>query len=71
MFFMGTTLIGLGNGPYVVGLISDATGDLRLAVAATYFGAPVVWLLLLAAIRLLPASEASRVARARAAGEPV
>ncbi len=71
MFFMGTTLIGLGNGPYLVGLISDATGDLRLALASTYFGAPVVWLVLIVAIRLLPVSEASRVERARAAGEPV
>ena len=71
MFFMGTTLIGLGNGPYLVGLVSDATGDLRLALASTYFGAPVVWLVLLIAIRLLPASEASRIERARAAGEAV
>ena len=71
MFFMGTTLIGLGNGPYVVGLISDATGDLRTAIVSTYLGAPVVWLCLIVAIRLLPAAEASRVERARAAGEPV
>ncbi len=71
MFFMGTTLIGLGNGPYLVGLISDATGDLRLALLATYFGAPVTWLCLIVAIRLLPAAERSRVDRARAAGEPI
>ena len=71
MFFMGTTLIGLGNGPYVVGLISDITGDLRWAIVSTYLGAPVVWVCLLIAIRLLPAAEASRIARARAAGEPM
>ena len=71
MFFMGTTLIGLGNGPYLVGLVSDATGDLRFALASTYFGAPVVWLLLVVAISLLPASEASRIERARVAGEAV
>ncbi len=71
MFFMGTTLIGLGNGPYLVGLISDVTGDLRWALVATYFTAPLVWICLLAAIRLLPAAEASRVDRARAAGEPI
>ena len=69
MFFMGTTLIGLGNGPYLVGLISDITGNLRLAIMLTYLTAPLVWLCLLAAIRLLPAAEASRVERARAAGE--
>ncbi len=71
MFFMGTTLIGLGNGPYVVGLISDVTGDLRIAILATYLAAPVVWLLLILAIRGLPKAEASRIERARAAGEQV
>ncbi|MFW2830608.1 MFS transporter [Sphingomonas sp. ID0503] len=30
--FLGTNLIGLGLGPYLVGLISDATGDLCLAM---------------------------------------
>ena len=71
MFFMGTTLIGLGNGPYFVGLISDITGDLRFAILCSYLGAPVVWLLLILAIRGLPKAEASRVERARAAGEAV
>jgi len=71
MFFMATTLIGLGNGPYLVGLISDVTGDLRGAIVASYLTAPLAWLCLLAAIRLLPAAEASRIDRARAAGEPV
>ena len=71
MFFMGTTLIGLGNGPYFVGLLSDATGDLKLAILSTYIGAPIVWLLLILAIRGLPKAEASRVERARLAGEPV
>ena len=69
LFFMGTTLIGLGNGPYFVGLVSDATGDLRLAMLATYLGAPVVWVLLAMAIRGLPKAEASRIQRARQAGE--
>nr|WP_295660851.1 MFS transporter [Polymorphobacter sp.] len=71
MFFMGTTLLGLGNGPYIVGLISDATGDLRLAILCAFAGAPVVWLCIILAIRWLPAAEASRVERARAAGEPI
>ena len=71
MFFMGTTLIGLGNGPYLVGLISDITSNLRLGLAATYLTLPLVWLCLIAAMRRLPAAEASRVARARAAGEPI
>ncbi len=71
MFFMGTTLIGLGNGPYLVGLLSDITGDLRWAIVVTYATAPVVWVCLIVAMRLLPAAEESRIARARAAGEPI
>ena len=71
MFFMGTTLLGLGNGPYMVGLISDATGDLRFAILCAFAGAPVIWLCIILAIRWLPAAEASRVQRARAAGEPI
>ena len=71
MFFMGTTLIGLGNGPYFVGLLSDATCDLRLSILATYLGAPIVWVLLLFAIKGLPKAENSRIERARAAGEIV
>ena len=71
MFFMGTTLIGLGNGPYFVGLLSDATGDLRLSILATYLGAPIVWVLLLFAIKGLPKAETSRVERVRPAGEVI
>ena len=71
LFFLGTTLLGLGNGPYIVGLISDATGDLRLAIVATYASAPVVWLLLVLAIRGLPRAETTVLERARAAGEIV
>jgi MFS family permease len=71
MFFLGTTMLGLGNGPYVVGLISDITGDLQFAIRCTFIGAPIVWLLLVLAIRGLPKAESSVLARARAAGEPI
>ena len=71
MFFLGTTMIGLGNGPYVVGLISDATGDLRTAILCTYFAAPVAWLMLVLAIRGLPRAETSLIQRARSAGEAI
>jgi hypothetical protein len=69
MFFLGTTMIGLGNGPYVVGLISDVTGDLQFAIRCTFVGAPLVWLLLVFAIRGFPKAEATVLARAQAAGE--
>lgn len=70
-FFLGTNLIGLAMGPYMVGLISDATGDLRLGLLSVYAGTPVVIFCLWRAIRLLPAAEASRIARAQASGEPI
>ncbi len=71
MFFMGTTLIGLGNGPYFVGLVSDAIGSLRVALFAAYAVVPIAWFCIWRAMRGLPLAEASRVYRARAAGEPI
>ncbi|WP_380878293.1 hypothetical protein ACFB49_16410 [Sphingomonas sp. DBB INV C78] len=69
--FLGANLIGLGLGPYITGLISDATGDLRLAMLCALAPAPVAVVLFLIGARLLPAAEATLIERARAAGEPV
>jgi MFS family permease len=69
--FLATNLIGLGLGPYLVGLISDVTGDLRIAMLTMLLVTPVVLLLFQFAARRLPSSEASVIARARAAGEAV
>ncbi len=66
-----TTILGLGTGPYLVGLISDVTGDLGFAIMCTFFGSPVIVLLTLYAAIRLPKDEAAVVERARAAGEPV
>ncbi len=71
MFFLGTTLIGLGLGPYFTGLVSRITGDLATGVLALLLMAPVTLLCLWQVYRRLPAAEASRVARAEAAGESV
>lgn len=71
MFFLGTTMLGLGNGPYVVGLISDATGDLQFAIRCIFLAVPIVWLLIILAIRGLPNAEKSAISRARAAGEVI
>ena len=53
----------------MIGRLSVATGDLRLALSlglcANALGAVCLWL----AARALPAAEASRLERARAAGE--
>jgi MFS family permease len=69
--FLATNLIGLGLGPYLVGLISDVTGDLRTAMLAILSLTPVVLILLQYSARHLPAAEASLIDRARAAGEAV
>jgi len=68
---LGTNLIGLGLGPYLVGLLSDITGDLRVAMLAVLILVPVVLALFLFAGRRLAAMEATLLTRARAAGEPV
>lgn len=63
-FFLGTTLVGLSFGPYMVGQISDLTGDLRTGVLSLIAVAPVAVVLLLFAYRALPMAEASIVSRA-------
>jgi MFS transporter, Spinster family, sphingosine-1-phosphate transporter len=46
------TIIGLGCGPYLVGMISDATGDLRIAMLSANAAAiPIVVLMLIIAKR--------------------
>lgn len=70
-FFLATTLVGLSLGPYFAGLVSRVTGDLATGALSVLIAAPVSLLLLIAAYRLLPEAEASMIARARAAGEPI
>lgn len=69
--FLGTNLIGLGLGPYLVGLVSDVTGELRTAMLSALGIVPVVLALFLFAATRLEAMEATLAARARAAGEAV
>jgi MFS family permease len=80
VFFLATTLIGLGFGPYLVGQIADLTGtvvggkpvgDLRTGLLSLIAVAPIAMALLLYAYRSVPAAEASLLDRARAAGEPI
>lgn len=70
-FFIGTTLIGLALGPYLAGRIADLTGSLTTGILALLATAPLALAATLAALRHVPAAEASREARARAAGEPL
>jgi MFS family permease len=71
VFFLGTTVLGLGIGPYMVGLISDVTGRLQTAMLSTLLAVPLVILCVIIASRAVPKLEASVVARAQAAGEAV
>lgn len=57
-FSLGANIFGLGLGPYSVGLISDATGDLRLAILCALAVLPVSVGSLVLASRTLTASEA-------------
>ncbi len=71
VFFLGTTIVGLGLGPYVVGLISDVTGSLKFAMMSTVAVFPLILIFVVIAARSVPQLEASLVERARAAGEPM
>lgn len=70
-FFLGTTIIGLGLGPYLVGLTSDVSGNLRLAMMGTVIVVPLILLCIWIAVRTVPQLETSLLDRARAAGEAV
>lgn len=71
-FFLGTTLVGLAFGPYLVGLISDLTGtmingklvgDLRTGILSLVGVAPVALALLIYAYRTVPLAEATLLER--------
>lgn len=70
-FFIGTTLFGLGLGPWFTGFVSKLTGDLATGVLALLLMAPFTVGCLWLVYRKLPAAEASRLDRARAAGENI
>ncbi len=75
-FFLGTTLVGLSFGPYMVGQISDLTGaivdgkpvgDLRTGILSLIGVAPIALGLLLYAYRAVPQAEATIAQRAAGA----
>ena len=63
------TFMGYALGPYLVGRLSDATGDLRVALAWMLCASGVAVVLFLLAMRHVARDEATLLARARAAGE--
>ena len=66
------TICGPGIGPYMVGMISDAThGDLAFAIKSINWVAPVIVLLLAALFFRADKDQRLVLPRARAAGEVV
>jgi len=70
-FFIGTTLLGLALGPYLAGYVSTLTGNLAVGMLSLLATVPLALGAAIMAYRLLPAAEASRADRARAAGEMI
>jgi MFS family permease len=71
-YVIASTILGLGIGPFVVGMIADANGgNLAAAILSINWVAPVIVLLLLILAQRVLRDEASMVRRARGAGEPI
>jgi MFS family permease len=70
-FFIGTTLLGLALGPYLAGRVADLTHSLSTGLLSLLVVVPIALIAGIAAFRMVPAAEASREERARAAGEPM
>lgn len=72
LYIIISTIFGLGIGPYIVGLVSDARGgDLGFAIVAINGVAPVMVGLVLLLLLRVNRDQAAMLDRARAAGEPV
>jgi MFS family permease len=70
-YILGTTMVGLALGPYFAGKMSVLAGDLGTGIAALYFMPFLTLIGLAIGARHLATLEATKVERARAAGEPV
>lgn len=72
VYLLLTTILGLGVGPYLVGLIADARGgELAGAILSVNLVAPVIIVLLVLLGLRVACDQAALLDRARAAGEPV
>jgi MFS family permease len=66
------TIFGLGIGPFVVGMVSDANGGhLAAAILSVNWVAPAIVLMLIVLASRVKGDEDSVILRARSAGEPV
>jgi hypothetical protein len=71
-YILGTTMVGLALGPYFAGQVSSLAGNrIGIGIGALYF-MPVLTLIGLSiGARHLARLEATKIERARAAGEPI
>src|SRR5690606_9004840 len=71
-YIIVSTLLGLGMGPYFVGIVSDRNGgDLGAAIISINVVAPVIVLILVYVLTRIQRDEDSVRQRARAGGEAV
>ncbi|HEX8262592.1 MAG TPA: MFS transporter [Allosphingosinicella sp.] len=70
-YILGTTMIGLALGPYFAGKVADVAESLRAGIFALYLIVPLTLLGLWLGSRRIAELEATKVERARAAGELV
>ena len=72
IYIIVSTIFGLGIGPYIVGIISDANGgNLAAAILGINWVAPVIVVMLLILARRARVDEDRVLERARSAGEPI
>jgi MFS family permease len=72
IFIIIQTLLGLGMGPYFVGIVSDRLhGDLGTAIISINVVWPVVLICLFTVLLSVNREEETMLARARAGGEPI
>lgn len=72
IYIIVSTLLGLGMGPYFVGIVSDRNeGDLALAITSLNVVGPVIVVILLYVLTRINRDESTVIERARAGGEAV
>jgi MFS family permease len=71
-YVIASTILGLGIGPFAVGMIADANGgNLAKAILSINWVAPLIVLMLLVLARRVIRDESTMLSRARGAGEPI
>ena len=69
VYILSITLLGLALGPFTVGFVSDATGDLRQGLAVALLMNLAATAFIGFAAYFIEADEGTLLERARAAGE--